>query len=325
MNRRDLIALIGGAAMLPVAARAQPAGLPVIGLLVLGTLGSYSFSGLRRGLTEEGFQEGQNLAIEYRLANDEPDRLPQLASDLVRTRVRVIVALASSLSLQAAKAATETIPIVFGYGGDPVQQGFVASLSRPGGNITGMTSLSNELVGKRLGILHELLPQADRFGLLSNSANPLHDLVVKEMQAAASAIGGTVDVLTAGTVGEVDAAFARLHDEKRVQGLVISADPFFFARRVQIAILAARYGMPVNYPFREQAEAGGLLSYGPDLAERDRQVGHYVGRVLKGEKPADLPVQQQSKFDFVINLSTAKALGLSVSNAMQLRADEVIE
>jgi putative tryptophan/tyrosine transport system substrate-binding protein len=324
MRRRQFITLLGGAAW-PLAARAQQPTMPVIGLLVLGTPGAYSFSGFRRGLTEEGYQEGQNLAIEYRFANDDPHRLAQLAGDMVRARVRVIVALASALSIQAAKAATETIPIVFGYGGDPVQQGFVASLNRPGGNLTGMTSLSNELVGKRLEILHELLPSADHFGLISNPKNLLHDLVVKDMQAAASAIGGTVAVSTASTIGEVDAAFARLHEEKRVQGLVISADPFFFARRVQIAILSAHHAVPVIYPFREQVEAGGLLSYGPDLAERDRQVGHYVGRVLKGEKPVDLPVLQPSKFELIINLSTAKVLGLTISNAMQLRADEVIE
>jgi putative ABC transport system substrate-binding protein len=326
MRRREFITLLGGgAAAWPIAARAQQPAMPVIGLLVLGTPASYSLSSVRQGLKEEGYQEGQNLAIEYRWANDDPDRLPQLATDLVRRRVRVIVALVSALSVQAAKAATESIPIVFGYGSDPVQQGIVASLNRPGGNVTGMTSLSTELAGKQLGILHELLPHADHFGLLINPKNPVHDLIVKDAQAATSVIGKTVEVLTASTIGELDTAFARLHDEKRVQGLLVGADAFFIARRVQMAILAARYAVPAMYPFRELVDAGGLLSYGPDLAERDRQVGHYVGRILKGEKPADLPVQQQSKFDFVINLSTAKALGLTISNAMQLLANDVIE
>jgi putative ABC transport system substrate-binding protein len=326
MKRREFITLLGGAAVTwPLTLRAQQPAMPVIGLLELGAPASYSLSGLRQGLKEEGYLEGQNLAIEYRWANDDPNHLKHLAAELVGRRVRVIVALASTLSAQAAKAATETIPIVFGYGSDPVASGLVASLGRPGGNITGMTSLSGALFGKQLGILHELLPQADHFGLFSNPKNPNHNLVVKDAQAAASVIGLTVEVLTASTIGDLDTAFARLHDEKQVQGLLISNDPFFIGRKVQIVVLAARHAVPVIYPFREQVEAGGLLSYGPDLAERDRQVGHYVGRILKGEKPADLPVQQQSKFDFVINLSTARALGLTISNTMQLRADDVIE
>ncbi len=326
MKRRDFITLLGGAAAAwPIAARAQQPALPVIGLLQIGAPSSWDFTGFRQGLKEAGYVEGQNLAVEYRWANDDPDRLPELAADLVHREVRVIVAFGSSLSARAAKAATDTIPIVFGHGGDPVRQGLVASLNRPGGNVTGVTSQSGVLFGKQLGILHELLPQAIHFGVLSNPQNALHELVVKEAQAAASVIGGTIEVLTASTGGEIDTAFARLAQEKRVQGLLVSNDAFFLGGRVQLAILAARFAVPAIYPFREQAEAGGLVSYGPDLADRDREVGRYVGRILKGERPADLPVQQQSKFEFVINLKTAKALGLIISNSMQLLADKVIE
>jgi putative ABC transport system substrate-binding protein len=196
-----------------------------------------------------------------------------------------------------AKAVTNTIPIVFGLGGDPVQQGLVASLNRPGGNVTGMTSLSGELIGKQLGMLHELLPKASHFGLLSDPRFPAHELIVKDAQAAASAIGGTIEILTASTSGEIDTVFARLANERRVQGLLVPNYPFFIFARVQLAILAARLAVPAIYPFREQAEAGGLLSYGPDLADRDRQVGHYVGGILKGERPADLPVLQPTKFE----------------------------
>jgi putative ABC transport system substrate-binding protein len=220
---------------------------------------------------------------------------------------------------------TNTIPIVFGFGSDPVQQGLVASLNRPGGNVTGMTSLSNELFGKQLGMLHELLPQASHFGFLSDPKTPIHELAVKDVQAAASAIGGTIEILTASTSGEIDTVFARLVNEKRVQGLLVSNDPLFLSARVQLAILAARFAVPAIYPFREQAEAGGLLNYGPDLPDRDRQVGRYVGRILKGEKPADLPVLRQTKFELVINLKTAKALGLTIPETLLATADEVIQ
>jgi putative ABC transport system substrate-binding protein len=203
--------------------------------------------------------------------------------------------------------------------------GHVASLNRPGGNVTGATSLSGALYGKQLQILHELLPDATHFGGLSNPQNATHESFVKDTQAAALSIGRTIEVLTAGTGREIDAVFARLAEEKRVQGLVIANDIFFLAQRVQLAILAAHYNVPAIYPFPQQAEAGGLMSYGPNLAERDRDVGRYVGRILKGEKPADLPVQQQSKFQFVINLETARVIGVTVSNAMQLLADDVIE
>jgi putative ABC transport system substrate-binding protein len=326
MRRREFITLLGGAAAWPLAAHAQRTEMPVIGVLQIGTPSSWDFTGFRQGLKDTGYVEGQTvLRIEVRWANNDPDRLPELAADLVHRRVRVIVALGSVLAVRAAKAATDTIPIVFGFGADPVQQGLVASLNRPGGNVTGMTSLSAELVGKQLGMLHELLPQAAHFGFLSDPKGAGHELLVKDAQAAASAISGTIEVLTASTRGEIDTVFARITNEKRVQGVLVANDQFFLAARVQLAILAARYAVPAIYPFREQAEAGGLLSYGPDLVDRDGQVGRYVGRILKGEKPADLPVQQQSKFEFVINLLTAKAIGLTIPSSMQSLADVVIE
>jgi putative ABC transport system substrate-binding protein len=325
MKRRTFIAGLGTAAAWPVVARAQQRALPVIGLLQTGAPSSWNFTGFRQGLKDMGYLEGQNLMIEFRWADNDLDRLPELASDLVHRQVRVIVALPGNAAVRAAKAVTNTIPIVFGFGSDPVQQGLVASLNRPGGNVTGMTSLSNELFGKQLGLLHELLPQGSHFGFLSDPKTTVHELAVKDVQAAASAIGGTIEVLTASTSGEIDTAFARLVNEKRVQGLLVSNDPLFLAARVQLAILAARFAVPAIYPFREQAEAGGLLNYGPDLADRDRQVGRYVGRILKGEKPADLPVLRQTKFELVINLKTAKALGLTIPETLLATADEVIQ
>jgi putative tryptophan/tyrosine transport system substrate-binding protein len=325
IKRREFIAGLGSAAAWPLVAQAQQPAMPVIGLLQTGAPSTWNFTGFRQGLKDMGYLEGQNLMIEFRWADNDLDRLPELASDLVHRQVRVIVALPGNVAVRAAKAVTNTIPIVFGFGSDPVQQGLVASLNRPGGNVTGMTSLSNELFGKQLGMLHELLPQASHFGFLSNPKTPVHELAVKDVQAAASAIGGTIEVLTASTSGEIDTVFARLVNEKRVQGLLVSNDPLFLVARVQLAILAARFAVPAIYPFREQAEAGGLLNYGPDLADRDRQVGRYVGRILKGEKPADLPVLRQTKFELVINLKTAKALGLTIPEALLATADEVIQ
>jgi putative ABC transport system substrate-binding protein len=326
MRRREFIAGLGGAAAAwPLTARGQQRPTPVIGLLQIGAPSSWDFTGFRKGLKDMGYLEGQNLAIDVRWANNDLDRLPGLAADLVHRQVRVIVALGSFAAVRAAKAATNSIPIVFGFGVDPVQQGLVASLNQPGGNVSGMTSLSSELLGKQLGMLHELLPQASHFGLLSDLKSPIHELLVKDVQAAASAIGGTIEVLTASTSSEIDTVFARLANERRVQGLLVSSLPFFIFARIQLAILAARFAIPAIYPFHEQAEAGGLLSYGPDLADRDRQVGHYVGRILKGEKPADLPVQQATKFELVINLQTARALGLTIPETLLATADEVIQ
>jgi len=325
MKRRTFIAGLGSAAACPMVARAQQLPTPGIGLLQLGIPSSWNFAGFRQGLKDLGYLEGENLTIDVRWANDDPARLSGLATDLVHRQVRVIAALGSGLAVSAAKAATNTIPIVFGYGGDPVQQGLVASLARPGGNVTGMTSLSSELVGKQLGMLHELLPQMSHFGFLSDVKAPTHESTVKDVQAAASAMGGRIEVLSASTSGEIDTVFARIANEKRVQGLVVSPVPFFIFARVQLAILAARFAVPTIYSFHEQAAAGGLLSYGPDLADRDRQVGRYVGRILKGEKPADLPVEQATKLELVINLKTAKALGLTIPETLLATADEVIQ
>jgi putative ABC transport system substrate-binding protein len=327
MKRRTFVMLLGGAAAWPLVSRAQQPAMPVIGLVQQGTASSFSLSGFRQGLKEGGYAEGQNLAIEYRWADDDPSRLPELVSDLVRRQVRVIVALRSALATEVAKAATDRIPIVFGYGGDPVALGHVASLNRPGGNVTGMTSLSQELIGKQLETLHELLPQAHRIGILNDPKGSLfHSQFIKEAQLAASGIGQTIEVLTTtNSSDEIDAVFARLAEQKSVQGLLVSNNPLFLTRRVQLAILAARYALPALYPFREQAEAGGLLSYGPDLAARDREVGRYVSRILKGEKPGDLPVLQATKFELVLNMQTAKALKLQIPAKLLTLADEVIE
>ncbi len=325
MKRREFILAIGGTALWPVAARAQQPDRPVIGLLAIGTPSSWNLSGFRQGLKDAGYVEGQNLSIEYRFANDDPGRLSELASDLVRRKVRVIAVIASGPAVRAAKDATNTIPIVFGYGADPVKQGLVGSLNRPGGNVTGVISLANELFGKQLGILHELLPQAAHFFVLANPKSSIRESIAKDTQAAASALGLTIEILDAGTSGEIDAVFERLGAEKRAQALLVTNDPFYVAKRVQLATLAARYAVPTIYPWREMTESGGLLSYGTNLVERDRQAALYVGRILKGENPAELPVQQMNKFELVINLKTAKALGLRFPNSMQLLADAVIE
>jgi putative tryptophan/tyrosine transport system substrate-binding protein len=325
MKRREFIGLIGGAAAWPVAASAQQTERPLIGVLTIGTPSSWNLTGFRQGLKDAGYVEGQNLAIEYRFANDDPPRLPELASDLVRRKVRVIAAIASALAVRAAKDATDTIPIVFGDGLDPVKQGVVASLNRPGGNVTGAISLASELFGKQLGILHELLPRAAHVGILAHPSSANRESAAKDTQAAAAALGLTVEMLYAGNDGEIASLFARLETDKRVQALLVTNDPFFVAQRVQLATLAARSAVPTIYPFREMAESGGLLSYGPNIVERDRQAGLYVGRILKGENPAELPVLQMSKFELVINLKAAKGLGLSFPNSMQLLADDVIE
>jgi putative tryptophan/tyrosine transport system substrate-binding protein len=326
MNRRAFITLLGGAAAWPLAARAQQSAMPVIGLIQQGTSSSFSLSGFRQGLKEGGYVEGQNLAVEYRWADDDPSRLPELASDLVRRQVLVIVALRSALATAAAKAATTTIPVVFGIGADPVDLGLVSSLNRPGGNVTGMTSLALQLIGKQLQTLHELLPQASHVGLLRDARSLISSVLIKDAEVAASALGQTIEILTVdNSSDEIAAVFARLAEEKRVQGLLVSNDPLFITRRAQLAILAARHALPTVYPFREQAETGGLLNYGPDLAARDREVGHYVSRILKGEKPADLPVLQATKFELVLNMQTAKALGLTVPHKLLTLADEVIE
>jgi putative tryptophan/tyrosine transport system substrate-binding protein len=324
MRRRDFITLVGGTAGWPLAARAQQGGAPVIGLLQIGGPTSWDLAPFRQGLKDAGYVEGQNLTIEYRFANDDASRLPELAADLVQRKVRVIANVGSGIATRAAKDATDTIPIVFGYGIDPVKQGIVASLNRPGGNATGIISLANELYGKQLGILHEVLPQAVHFGVLVNPRGAIREVVLRDTKNAAAAIGVNVDPLDAGTSDEINETFMHFGWDKSIDAMLVSNDAFYVAQHVQLAILAARYSVPTIYPFPIMSKAGGLLSYGPDLAERDRQAGIYVGRILKGENPADLPVQQISKFQLVINLETAKAIGVTIPPSVLARADEVI-
>ena len=326
MRRREFITLIGGAtAAWPFAASAQQPAMPVIGYLDGGSLGTsaHVIAAIRKGLSETGYVEGSNVAIEYRWAEGNYDRLPAMAAEVARRQVAVIVAMGTPAAF-AAKAATSMVPIVFGGGIDPVQAGLVASLNRPGGNVTGVTSMNAEIETKRLGLLHDLLPQATRFAVLVNPDNPLAEIDIKDAQATAATIGGQIEILTARTNREIDDAFASLV-QQRADALLIGPDVFFTNRRVQLATLAVRHGVPAIYSFREFAEAGGLMSYGTSNTDRDRQVGAYAGRILKGEKPADLPILRPTKFEFVINLQTARMLGLTVPAALLARADEVIE
>jgi putative tryptophan/tyrosine transport system substrate-binding protein len=328
LKRRQFISLLGGAAVTwPVAARAQQPTIPVVGYVHSDSPQTVAslLAAFREGLSETGYVEGQNVAIEYRWAQNDLSRIPELVADLVRRRVDVIAAPGSSAVALAAKAATTTIPIVFSLGLDPVQLGLVASLSRPGGNITGVNSMSNELVAKRLGLLHELLPTAIRFGVLVNPQNPTTDeSLKKDVEAAAAAIGPQIDFFTASTGAEIDTAFGSLL-QRRADALVVHPDNLFINRRVQLITLAARHAVPAMYPLRPDAEAGGLMSYGTKLADAHRQAGVYTGRILKGAKPADLPVVQPTKFEFIINLQTAKTIGLKVPPTLLARTDEVIE
>jgi putative ABC transport system substrate-binding protein len=325
IKRREFITLIGGAAAAwPVAARAQEA-MPVIGYLNLASPESDAsrLTGLRRGLNEAGYVEGRNLVIEYRWAGNQPERLPALAADLVKARVAVIVAAATPPSL-AAKAATTSMPIVAAVGADPVQLGLVASLNRPGGNLTGVNAFANELGAKGLALLHELVPSVATIGFLENPNNPIVERTKRDVLAAAPVIGVKVQILQAGTDREIDSAFAHL-GQARTGALFVPGDAFFNNRIEQVVGLAARYAIPTMYSYREWAVAGGLISYGVSLIENYRQVGLYAGRILKGEKPADLPVVQNTKFELIINLKTAKALGLDVPPSVLALADEVIE
>jgi len=299
--------------------------VPVIGYLYSGSPGTTSkeLAIFRQALAEAGYVEGRTVAVEYRWAEGQYDQLPALAAELVRRQVAVVVAVPIPAAL-AAKAATTTIPIVFSAAGDPVKLGLVDSLARPGGNATGVNFFQAELGAKQLGLLRELLPTAARIGLLVNPANANVEGVTKDVEAAASAIGVQIDVLGASDSREIEAAFATLVRNKAA-ALLVGADSFFFNRRLQLAILAARHAIPAVYFNREFAEAGGLMSYGTSLTEVYRQLGVYTGRILKGEKPAELPVVQSTMFEFVINLPTAKALGLDVPPQLLARADEVIE
>jgi putative ABC transport system substrate-binding protein len=328
MRRREFMTLLGGAvATWPFAALAQQPAMPVIGLLGSETSAdkdSGRFAGYRLGLNDAGYVEGQNIAIEYRWAEGQYDRLPELAADLVRRRVDVILTPGSNLAALAAKAATSTIPIVFNMGVDPVKLGLVASLARPGGNVTGVSNLSVELGAKRIELLHELVPNAKVIAVLVNPTNLNTESVTKDAQAAAGALGLQTHVLGASSERDFDAAFTTF--AQRGDGaLVIAPDPFFNSRPGQLVALAARHALPAIYSLHDFAEAGGLMTYGPANLDSGRLAAGYIARILKGARPAELPVIQPTKFELVVNLKAAKALGLTIPESFLLRADEVIE
>jgi putative tryptophan/tyrosine transport system substrate-binding protein len=323
IRRREFIAALGGAAVWPLVARAQQPPMPVIGFLNGGASGYAPYlAGLRQGLKETGYIEGQNVAIEYRWAEGQYDRLPAMAADLVGRQVMVIVA--NTPAVRAAQAATETIPIVFLTGADPVATGLVASLTRPGSNITGVASLVDEVAPKRLELMHELVPKTKTIGFLTNPSNPNAAIFAKDVQAAAGVLGQTVHILNASTEGEIDTAVATFA-QLQAGAFLIGNDPFFNSNPGYLVALASRHALPAIYPWREFVVAGGLMSYGISLVDLYRQGGIYVGHILKGEKPADLPVQQAVKVELVINLKTAKTLGLTFPITLLGRADEVIE
>jgi putative ABC transport system substrate-binding protein len=327
MRRREIITLIGGAAVAwPLATRAQQPAMRVIGFLDSQTPGPYAdvlLHGFRRGLKETGYVEGDNVTIEYRYAENQFDRLPELADDLVRRGVAVIVTAAPSAAL-VAKAATTTIPIVFGLGDDPVKIGLVASLARPGGNLTGINFLSRELAAKRLALLHEMVPSAIRVAVLVDPAFPLTEGVVQDIVTAAPTMGLQIQVLNVSTSHEINTAFATFVREPP-DALFVGLGPFLSNRRVQLVHLATRHAIPAVYASRQYTEVGGLMNYGPNIVDAYRQMGVYTGRILKGAKPADLPVVQATTFELVINAETARLLGLAVPPALLARADEVIE
>ena len=327
MERREFITLLGGgAAAWPLAARAQQPAMPVVGFVYPGTpeLSAAVVAAFRKGLGESGFTEGRNVTVEFRFAYNDNARLPELIADLARGRAAVIVTPGSTQAALAAKAATTSIPVVFSVGTDPVEVGLVASFSRPGGNTTGIASLNSELAAKRLGLMLELLPNAERFAVLVNPTNRNADSLTRDAQTTSSAIGRQIEILAASTAREIDAAFASLA-QKRVDALVVGPDPLLDTRRLQLVTLAAHQRLPTIYSFRENVDIGGLMSYGSSAGERDRLAGIYVGRILKGEAPANLPVMRAAKFEFVFNLQTARALGLAVPATLLAQADEVIE
>ena len=327
MRRREFITLLGGAAAAwPLGVGAQQAAMPVIGFLGGGSPDAFAHvvDAFRQGLYETGFAEGQNVTIEYRWAEGQYDRLPALVADLIRQKPAVIVATGGDVGVRAAKKAATAIPIVFTSGSDPVAAGFVSSLNRPGGNVTGVSLFVSVLEGKKLELLRELVPMAAVIGFLVNPNNPRADVDTADMQAAARALGKLLLILKADGEHDFDAVFTNLA-QQRVDALVVHTEPFFLSRRDHLVELAARHSIPTIYGLREFAAAGGLISYGTNLSDSYRQVGIYTGKILKGEKPADLPVMQPTKFEFVINLKAAKALGLTVPTSLLVRADEVIE
>jgi putative ABC transport system substrate-binding protein len=325
IGRREFVTLLGAAVAWPLGARAQQPAMPVIGFMNVGTPkeDEYLRAAFQQGVSETGYIEGQNVTIEYNWAEGHPDRLPGLAADLVRRRVSVIAATSTPAAL-AAKDATATIPIVFETAGDPIKLGLVASLNRPGGNVTGMTQLSSELVAKRLGILHDLIPTATTIGLLVNPTDPRAETQTGEMQEAAHALGLQIHVLNASTEGEINTVFAIL-SQLRLGALLVVTSNLFSRRREQFVTLAARQEVPAIYQYREYVAAGGLISYGTSITDAYRQAGIYTGRILKGEKPDDLPVLRPTKFELVINLKTTKTLGLTIPSGVLAIADEVIE
>jgi putative tryptophan/tyrosine transport system substrate-binding protein len=326
MRRREFICVTCGAVASPLVAAAQQSAMPLVGFLDNGSSGrsSHLASAFREGLRETGFVENENINIEYRWADGRYNQLPELTADLVRRHVAVIAALGGNTSALAAKSATATIPIVFVTGANPVEAGLVASLNRPGGNLTGITTLGVELGAKRLELLHELVPKAALIALLVNPANRSAAIQVRDVEAAARNLGREIQVVRASTDHDIDAAFATLM-RSQTGALVIAPDSFLNSRSEQLAALTLRHAMPAVYTYREFAAAGGLISYGSNITDSYRQVGVYAGRILRGEKPANMPVQQSTKVEMIVNLKTAKALGLTVPLSVLGRADEVIE
>jgi putative ABC transport system substrate-binding protein len=329
MKRREFITLVGGAAVAwPLAASAQQPAIPVVGFISPRSAeGSAHFgAGFRKGLEEIGYIEGQNVTVEYHWLDGRYDRIPSLVADLVRRRVAVIATHGTVAGALAAKAATTTIPIVFGVTDDPVKLGLVTSLARPGGNATGINWFAQETTAKRLGLLHEMVPKAVRIAVLVNPANALvAEATLRDIPEAARALGLQIQVIKAGTSREIEAAFATILGREPADALFVGNDAFFNSRRVQFAVLTVRHALPAIYANREYPEVGGLMSYGAELADRFRQTGVMTGQILKGANPADLPVIQSTKFEFVINLQVARALGLEVPPMLLARADEVIE
>jgi putative tryptophan/tyrosine transport system substrate-binding protein len=326
VGRRQFIALVSTVAAWPLVARAQQPAMPVVGFVYPGApeLSTGIVAAFRKGLGETGFVEGRNVMVEFRFAYNDNARLPELVADLVRRRVAVIVTLGSTPAALAAKAATTSIPVVFSVGTDPVEFGLVASFNHPGGNVTGISSMNSELAAKRLGLLLELLPNVQRFAVLVNPSNPNAESLAKDVQAAGSAIGRQIEILAVSTARDIDAAFVSFA-QKRGDALVVNPDPLLDNRRLQIVTLAAHQRVPAIYSFRENVDIGGLMSYGSSAGDRDRQAAVYAGRILKGESPGSLPVIRAAKFEFVLNLQTAKALGLDVPATLLAQADEVIE